>query len=295
MTQRDSIHGVFPAHVRCDQQQLFIDHHRIAVRHIVDPMPWNWACHDIDLVLECSGCFAEQTVAQCVLNTRLKRLLCSYPIDKNIGKTVIYGIKHVQWSKHDGRVSNGSCTTNGLISVLTLLNNELGVESGMTTTVHSMMNDQSVLDTYAAKDVRLMRCAAHTVVPVDTMLAKDIEPFFPHVSGRFSSIALRVPTMYVSLIDLVVQLSTTVTHRCIDDFFQRITHHPSWSPIVGYVNTPCTSVDFKHDTRSVVIEGTQTCINEGRLLKLVCWFDNERAFSHRMLDTAVAWMQYFKT
>jgi D-erythrose 4-phosphate dehydrogenase len=187
-------------------------------------------------------------------------------------------------------ISAASCTTNCLIPVLDALTSLVGVEHGTTQTIHSAMNDQPVIDAYHTKDLRLTRAALSSIIPVDTGLAKGIGRMLPELGGKIACNAVRVPTLNVSVIDMVVRTHKPVTVERVNDYFKLLSE-TKYAGILGYSEEAHASVDFNHDARSVIIDATQTKVVDGRLVKLLCWFDNEWAYANRMLDVASYWAQ----
>lgn len=291
LTRFDSIHGRFPGKVLHTDNTLQINDHSIAISHSYNPDELNWHNQQIDLLLECSGAFKSRNTAQCYLNSGPKRLLFSQPAEASVDKTIIFGSNDHLLTANDYIVSNGSCTTNCIIPILMLLHKHFNIEEGVTTTIHSAMNDQPVIDAYHHTNLRLTRASMQAVIPVETKLAKGIERILPELQGRFRSTAIRVPTINVSLIDLTVHLSTRVDKKQINALFRDMAESGSCKSVLGYTDEPHASVDFSHDAHSVIVDGTQTQVSNGFLVKMICWFDNEWAFSNRMLDTAKIWLE----
>ena len=290
LTRYDTTHGRFPLSVQHDQQHLLIDGDAIEVLSVEDPEFLSWSRLGVDLVLDCSGSFSDRAQAQKHLNSGAKRLLFSNPASADIDATIIYGINHQLLRASDQIVSAASCTTNCLVPVLDLLNRQFGILNGVTTTVHSAMNDQPVIDSYHRTDLRLTRSALQSIIPVDTGLGKGIDRLLPHLAGRFECLHLRVPTINVSLMDISVNLANKVTVSEVNDLFQHASVKGALLNLLGYTEEPHASIDFNTDSRSVIVDGTQTRVSGGQLLKLVCWFDNEWGYANRMLDVAEYWL-----
>ena len=290
LTRYDTTHGRFPLSVQHDQQHLLIDGDAIEVLSVEDPEFLSWGRLGVDLVLDCSGSFSDRAQAQKHLNSGAKRLLFSNPASADIDATIIYGINHQLLRASDQIVSAASCTTNCLVPVLDLLDRQFGILNGVTTTVHSAMNDQPVIDSYHRTDLRLTRSALQSIIPVDTGLGKGIDRLLPHLAGRFECLHLRVPTINVSLMDISVNLANKVTVSEVNDLFQHASVKGALLNLLGYTEEPHASIDFNTDSRSVIVDGTQTRVSGGQLLKLVCWFDNEWGYANRMLDVAEYWL-----
>jgi D-erythrose 4-phosphate dehydrogenase len=183
-------------------------------------------------------------------------------------------------------VSAGSCTTNCIVPVLSVLDQAFGVESGTITTIHASMHDQQVIDAYHP-DLRRTRAASQSIIPVDTKLARGIERIMPHLAGRFEAIAVRVPTLNVTAMDLSVTLLQDVSVAAVN---QRLQDAKQYLQILDYTEEPLVSVDFNHDPHSCIVDGSQTRVSHKRLVKCLVWCDNEWGFANRMIDTAIAMM-----
>ncbi|MCY4330391.1 MAG: erythrose-4-phosphate dehydrogenase [Endozoicomonadaceae bacterium] len=291
LTRFDSVHGRFPGKVSYTDNRLLINNHSVVISHVGDPDELNWHDLNIDLLLECSGTFKSCSTAQHYLDAGPRRLLFSQPAEANVDKTIIFGCNDHLLTAKDYIVSNGSCTTNCIIPILMLLHKHFKIEKGVTTTIHSAMNDQPVIDAYHNTNLRLTRASMQAVIPVETKLSKGIERILPELEGRFCSVAIRVPTINVSLIDLTVHLATNTDRKQINNLFRNAAQCDTNQSVMGYTDEPHASVDFSHDEHSVIIDGTQTQVSNGSLVKIICWFDNEWAFSNRMLDTARVWLE----
>jgi D-erythrose 4-phosphate dehydrogenase len=223
------------------------------------------------------------------LKAGAQKVLFSHPAGQDIDATVIYGINHQQLTPTMRVVSAGSCTTNCIIPVLSVLDQNFGVESGTITTIHASMNDQQVIDAYHP-DLRRTRAASHSIIPVDTKLALGIERIMPHLAGRFEAIAVRVPTLNVTAMDLSVTLHQDVTVEAINKALKQACQQ-LLPQILDYTEEPLVSVDFNHDPHSCIVDGSQTRVSHKRLVKCLVWCDNEWGFANRMIDTACAMMQ----
>ena len=207
------------------------------------------------------------------------------------GQDLIINGDPIRVLRHADRiVAAGSCTTNCLVPVITVLDKAFGVEQGSTTTIHAAMNDQPVIDAYHHQDLRLTRSALHNIVPVDTGLARGVERLLPHMEGRFSSVALRVPTMNVSAIDMVFNVRQDTDVASVNRVIKEAASGPL-KGILGYTDELLASSDFNHDSHSGVVDGGQTRVTRGTMVKVLCWFDNEWGFANRMLDVSQSWLQ----
>ncbi len=285
LTRYDTTHGRFPGQVTAERGHLRVNDHAIRVLSEADPSRLPWGELGIDLVLECSGSFKDRATAERHLAAGAGRLLFSQPAENDVDATIVCGINDATLAAEHRVVSAASCTTNCLVPVLTVLDRALGIEHGVTTTVHSAMNDQPVIDAYHQTDLRLTRSAMHSIVPVDTSLALGINRLMPHLAGRFECLHMRVPTINVSAMDLSICVRRETTAAEVNALLQEASQGPL-AGLLGYTEEPMASVDFNHDPRSGIVDATQTRVAGGRLIKLLCWFDNEWGFANRMLDVA---------
>ena len=290
LTRYDSTHGRFSGSIAVEGQDLIINGDPIRVLRHSDPAELPWKELDIDLVLECSGAYSDRATAELHLQAGAKRLLFSQPAESDVDRTVVFGINEAELSEADRIVAAGSCTTNCLVPVITVLDKAFGVEQGSTTTIHAAMNDQPVIDAYHHQDLRLTRSALHNIVPVDTGLARGVERLLPHMEGRFSSVALRVPTMNVSAIDMVFNVRQDTDVASVNRVIKEAASGPL-KGILGYTDELLASSDFNHDSHSGVVDGGQTRVTRGTMVKVLCWFDNEWGFANRMLDVSQSWLQ----
>ena len=283
LTRFDSTHGRFPGEVDIVAGNLCINGQSIQLSHEHDVAAIRWP--EVDLVLECSGAFTDRESAQWHLQNGAKKVLFSQPaLEGDVDKTVVFGVNHQDLAVTDTIVSNASCTTNGSVPILKLINDTYGIECATITTIHSAMNDQPVIDAYHHTDLRKTRSASQSMIPVDTGLAKGIERLLPELSGLLSAQGLRIPTVNVSAMDVSIVLKQSVTVEAVNAVLQA--YAASKPEIIGFNDMPLASIDFNHDARSCIVDGTQTRVSGGRLLKLFIWFDNEWAYANRMLDVA---------
>ncbi len=289
LTRYDSTHGRFQGEVTVEGDSLLVNGDRIRVVRHADASELPWTELGVDLVLECSGAFTDRATAELHLKAGAARLLFSQPAESDVDRTVVYGVNQDQLTEADRIVAAASCTTNCLVPVIQVLDNALGVEQGSTTTIHAAMNDQPVIDAYHHQDLRRTRSALHNIVPVDTGLAKGIERLLPHMEGRFSSVAMRVPTMNVSAIDMVVNVRESTSVEAVNNLLKSAAHGPL-KRILGYTDELLASSDFNHDAHSGIVDGGQTRVTGGTMVKVLCWFDNEWGFANRMLDVSKHWL-----
>ncbi len=288
LTRYDTTHGRFPKQISTSANSLLVDDDEILCFACENPEDIPWSDLAIDMILECSGSFADREGAQAYLTTGIPRILLSQPADAEVDATIVYGFNHQEVSLDHSVVSAASCTTNCLLPVLDTIKQFAGIEHGTTQTIHSAMNDQPIIDGYHTKDLRLTRAALSSIIPVDTGLAKGINRMMPELNGKMACNAVRVPTLNVSVIDLVLRTERDVTEAEINAQLLNATQG-KYAGLMGYTQEAHASVDFNHDSRSVIVDGTQTKVVDGRLVKLLCWFDNEWAYANRMLDVARYW------
>lgn len=284
LLQYDSTHGRFAAHVSAKNDVLQINQHQIQVFHRRDLQDLPWRELKIDVVLECTGVFSSREDGHAHLQAGARRVLFSHPAAPDVDFTLIQGINNADLSTNDRIISNGSCTTNCIVPVIKALDDAFGVDSGTITTIHSAMNDQQVIDAYH-DNLRLARAASQSIIPVDTRLARGIERILPKFAGRFEAIAVRVPTTNVTAMDLSVTLDADVDIAKVNEALRNAAQR-DLAGILGYTELPLVSSDFNHDPRSSIIDGTQTRVSHKRLVKVLCWCDNEWGFANRMLESA---------
>lgn len=286
LLQYDSTHGRFSRSVCIDGETLDVDGDTIQLLHIRELEQLPWAELQVDVVLDCTGKFGSRADGEAHLRAGAGKVLFSHPADTDIDATVIYGVNHQLLKASDRIVSNGSCTTNCIVPIIKVLDETFGIDSGTVTTIHSAMHDQPVIDAYHS-DLRRTRAAGQSIIPVDTKLARGIGRIFPKFSDRFEAIAVRVPTINVTAMDLSVTLSTDVK-VCNVNLALAQAAQGVLRGIVDYTEAPLVSIDFNHDSHSAIVDGTQTRVSGTRLVKTLVWCDNEWGFANRMLDTTLA-------
>ncbi|SEA58992.1 erythrose-4-phosphate dehydrogenase [Alkalimonas amylolytica] len=284
----DTSHGRFAAEVERVEQGISVNGDLIQLYAEADPIELPWQELGIDVVLECTGVFHSRQHAKWHLEAGAKKVLFSHPADADVDATVIFGINQQRLTPAMQIVSNGSCTTNCVVPVLQLLDDAYGIESGTITTIHASMHDQQVIDAYHT-DLRRTRAASQSIIPVDTKLALGIERILPQLAGRFEAIAVRVPTVNVTAMDVSLTLHQDVTPAAINQVLQRA-GKAQLAGILDYTEEPLVSVDFNHNSHSCIVDGSLTRVSHKRLVKCLLWCDNEWGFANRMLDTARAMM-----
>lgn len=281
----DTSHGRFSWDVRQERDQLWVGDDTIRLLHepTIEALPWREL--GVDVVLDCTGVFGSRDDGIAHLEAGAKKVLFSHPGGNDLDATVVYGVNHEEVIGEHRIVSNASCTTNCIIPIIKLLDDAFGIEWGTVTTIHSAMHDQQVIDAYHP-DLRRTRAASQSIIPVDTRLAAGIARIFPKFSDRFEAIAVRVPTINVTAIDLSVTVRDAVNANEVNLLLQKAARD-SFHGIVDYTELPLVSTDFNHDSHSAIVDGTQTRVSGQHLIKTLVWCDNEWGFANRMLDTTL--------
>ena len=280
----DTTHGRFAFDVALNKQSLFIAGDKVNLSHLdkISELPWQE--HNVDIVLDCTGHFSSKNDGLAHIKQGANKVLFSHPGDRDLDQTIIFGINQQLLTPQHNVVSNGSCTTNCIVPVIKVIDDMFGVESGTITTIHSSMHDQQVIDAYHP-DLRRSRAASQSIIPVNTQLAVGIERILPHLAGRFEAIAVRVPTVNVTAMDLSLTVNSDVSINDINSAILQAQNN-GLSGILGYTEEPLVSIDFNHDPHSCIVDGNQTRVSHKRLVKMLLWCDNEWGFANRMLDTA---------
>jgi glyceraldehyde 3-phosphate dehydrogenase len=281
----DSVHGRFPGEVKVAGDTIDVGDGPIKVTALRDPAELPHKELGVDIALECSGIFTSKEKASAHLKAGARRVLVSAPAD-GADLTVVYGVNHEKLKPEHFVVSNASCTTNCLAPVAKVLNDAIGIERGFMTTIHSYTGDQPTLDTLH-KDLYRGRAAALSIIPTSTGAAKAIGLVLPELKGKLDGSSIRVPTPNVSMIDFKFVAKRATTPEEIKDAVKRASEQ-QLKGILGFTESPNVSIDFNHDSRSSIFHVDQTRVIEGTFVRVVSWYDNEWAFSHRMADTAVA-------
>lgn len=287
LTRHDTTHGRFGFPVSCDGEHLLVDGRRIRVTSLRNPAELPWKDMGIDVVMECTGLFTSKAKAGAHLAAGARKVLISAPGGADVDATVVYGVNHDVLRSAHTVVSNASCTTNCLAPVAQVLHAGLGIANGLMTTVHSYTNDQVLTDVYH-EDLRRARSATQSMIPTKTGAAAAVGLVLPELAGRLDGFAVRVPTINVSLVDLVFTAQRDTTVDEVNALVRQAANAGPLQGILGYSDEPLVSVDFNHDARSSVFDATCTKVAGGRLVKVCAWYDNEWGFSNRMIDTALA-------
>jgi glyceraldehyde 3-phosphate dehydrogenase len=283
---RDSVHGKYSGTVAADGDDLVIDGKRIKVTAERDPGKLPHAANGIELVLECTGFFTDREGGQKHIDAGARRVLISAPA-KGADLTVVYGVNHDKLTADHVIVSNASCTTNCLAPVAKVLNDSLGIERGLMTTVHAYTNDQKILD-QIHPDLRRARAAAMSMIPTTTGAARAVGEVLPELKGKLDGSAIRVPVPDGSLIDLTFVPGRETSKEEVNAILKAASESGPLKGILVYSDEPLVSVDLVHTPQSSTIDSLETAVLEGKLVRVVSWYDNEWGFSNRMVDTAAA-------
>ncbi len=281
----DSVHGRFPHEISVKGDTISVGKESFKVLAERDPSKLPWKEMGIDIALECTGIFTARDKAAAHLSAGAKRVLVSAPAE-GADLTVVYGVNHHKLTKEHLVVSNASCTTNCLAPVAKVLNEAIGIEKGMMTTIHSYTGDQPTLDTMH-KDLYRARAAALSMIPTSTGAAKAVGLVLPELNGRLDGFAMRVPTPNVSVVDLKFIAKKATSVQEINDAIKAAANGPL-KGVLGYTVDKNVSVDFNHNPHSSVFHMDQTKVMDGTFCSILSWYDNEWGFSNRMADTAVA-------
>jgi len=288
LTQYDTAHGRFPGTVTAGDGEMLVNGERIACYAERDPTKLPWGDLGIDVVMECTGIFRTKSKCQPHIDAGAQKVIISAPADKNeADATIVYGVNHDTLRASHTVISNASCTTNCLAPVAAPLHREIGIVNGLMTTVHAYTNDQVLSDVYHS-DLYRARAAAHNMIPTKTGAAQAVGLVLPDLNGRLDGFAIRVPTINVSVVDLTFTAARDTTTDEVNAII-RAASEGALKGVLGYNTLPLVSSDFNHNPASSTFDATQTKVN-GRLVKVLSWYDNEWGFSNRMLDTAVALM-----
>jgi glyceraldehyde 3-phosphate dehydrogenase len=284
--KHDSVHGKFPGQVKADGGDIVVDGKRIHVTAEKDPAKLPHSAQGVELVLECTGFFADRDSAHKHIDAGAKKVLISAPA-KGVDLTVVYGCNEDKLTSEMTIVSNASCTTNCLAPVAKVLNDALGIERGLMTTVHAYTNDQKILD-QIHKDLRRARAAAMSMIPTTTGAARAVGEVLPELKGKLDGSAIRVPVPDVSLIDLTFTPKRDTTRDEVNQILKAASETPRLKGILDYTDEPVVSIDLMHTSASSTVDSLETAVLEGKLVRVVSWYDNEWGFSNRMVDTACA-------
>jgi glyceraldehyde 3-phosphate dehydrogenase len=284
--KHDSVHGKFPGEVAADGNDIVVNAKRIQVTAEKDPAKLPHKDNGIDIALECTGFFTDRDSAQKHIDAGAKRVLISAPA-KGVDLTVVYGVNEDKLTAEHKIVSNASCTTNCLAPVAKVLNDALGIERGLMTTIHAYTNDQKILDQIHS-DLRRARAAAMSMIPTTTGAARAVGEVLPELKGKLDGSAIRVPVPDVSLVDLTFTPKRDTTRDEVNQILKAASETQRLKGILDYTDEPVVSIDLMHTSASSTVDSLETAVLEGKLVRVVSWYDNEWGFSNRMVDTACA-------
>jgi glyceraldehyde 3-phosphate dehydrogenase len=291
LTRFDTAHGRFSGQVEVEGDNMVVNGDEIRVLAERDPSKLPWGDLDVDVVLECTGLFATKEKASAHLKGGAKKVIISAPAGSDIDATVVYGVNQKRLKATDTVISNASCTTNCLAALVKPLHEEIGVERGVMTTVHSYTNDQVLTDVYHS-DLRRARSATMSMIPTKTGAAVAVGLVLPELDGKLDGFAIRVPTINVSLVDLSFTAERETSKQEIDKIMKGAAEG-ALKGVLDYNEAQLVSIDFNHTTVSATYDATLTKVS-GNLVKVMAWYDNEWGFCNRMLDTTVALMEVAK-
>jgi glyceraldehyde 3-phosphate dehydrogenase len=289
LTQYDSAHGRFPGTIEVDGDHMVVNGDRIKMFSTRNPQETPWGKYGVDIVLECSGVFTSKEKAMVHIKQGAKKVLISAPGEKDVDATIVYGVNHQTLKASDIVVSNASCTTNCLAPMLKPILDHIGIESGLMTTIHAYTNDQVLTDVYH-NDTRRARSATMSMIPTKTGAAKAIGLVLPQLQGKLDGFAMRVPVINVSVVDLTFIPSRKTSAEEVNRILQDASAG-SLKGILAYNTLPLVSVDFNHNSLPSIFDSTQTRVSQdGGLVKVLSWYDNEWGYSCQMLRATQALM-----
>ena len=285
LTQYDTAHGKFPGDVSVEGGDLIVNGDRIKVFAERDPAQLPWAELGVEVVHECTGFFRSKETAGKHIAAGAKKVIISAP-GQEVDNTIVYGVNDATLSASDQVISNASCTTNCLAPLAKVLNDAIGIEKGLMTTIHAYTNDQVLTDVFH-KDLRRARSATMSQIPTKTGAAAAVGLVLPELNGKLDGFSMRVPTINVSVVDLVFQAARDTSVEEVNAAVKAAADGPL-KGVLGYNAKPLVSIDFNHDPHSSVFDAGLTRVMDGNLVKVLSWYDNEWGFSNRMLDTTLA-------
>ena len=287
LTKYDSAHGKFHKVVTADNNFMYVGDDKINITSERDPSKINWGKYNVDVVYECTGKFNSKEATEIHLKNGAKKVIISAP-GKNVDATIVYGVNEKILSKDHNIISNASCTTNCIAPVIQILNNTVGVEHGLITTIHSFTNDQRLTDANHS-DIRRARAATLSMIPTKTGAAKNVGLVIPELEGKLDGLAVRIPTVNVSVVDLVVRTKKNTSINEVNEILLDASKN-KMKNIIAYNDIPLVSTDFNHNPASSIYDANLTKVMDDKLLKVYVWYDNEWGFSNRMLDVTLALM-----
>ncbi|WP_006787541.1 type I glyceraldehyde-3-phosphate dehydrogenase [Thiorhodospira sibirica] len=286
LTKYDTVHGRFNGEVSVEGDYMIVNGDKIRVLAQRDPAQLPWGELGVDVVHECTGFFTSKEKASAHLRAGAKKVVISAPGGNDVDATVVYGVNHQILKASDTVISNASCTTNCLAPLVKPLQEKIGIVGGLMTTVHSYTNDQVLTDVYHT-DLRRARSATQSMIPTKTGAAAAVGLVMPELNGKLDGFAMRVPTINVSVVDLTFEAARPTSKDEIDAILKAASEN-ELKGILNFSNAPLVSMDFNHDPASSTYDASLTKVMNGKLVKVLAWYDNEWGFSNRMLDTTLA-------
>ena len=280
----DTAHGKFSKNVECDEKNLVVDGKKIHAFSERNPENIAWKDANVDIVLECTGIFTSKSQCTKHIEGGAKKVIISAPGKSDVDATIVYGVNHQTLDSSHKVISNASCTTNCLAPIAKVLNDEIGIEGGIMTTVHSYTNDQVLTDVYHS-DLRRARSATQSMIPTKTGAAAAVGLVLPELQGLLDGFAIRVPTINVSFVDLTFSTKRKTSLNEINETI-KLASDTNLKGVLGYNELPLVSIDFNHTVYSSIFDSTLTKVINGNQVKVCSWYDNEWGFSNRMLDVA---------
>lgn len=286
LTCFDSVHGRFNADVNLIDDTLMVNGDAIALFSERNPAHLPWGNLDVDVVLECTGFFTERDKAQAHIDAGARKVIVSAP-GKNMDATVVYGVNEQVLTAEHQIISNASCTTNCLAPIAQVLDQAVGIESGSMTTIHAVTNDQSITDV-SHSDLYRARCSSLSMIPTKTGAAAAVGLVLPELEGKLDGMAVRVPTINVSVVDLTFYAMRDTTVEEINEAIKAAAR--TSDGVLEYNELPLVSIDYNHNPASSCFDAKQTKVLNNRLVKVMSWYDNEWGFANRMLDNTLVLM-----
>jgi len=280
----DTAHGKFSKNVQCDEKNLVVDGKKIHAFSERNPENIPWKDANVDIVLECTGIFTSKSQCTKHIEGGAKKVIISAPGKSDVDATIVYGVNHQTLDSSHKVISNASCTTNCLAPIAKVLNDEIGIEGGIMTTVHSYTNDQVLTDVYHS-DLRRARSATQSMIPTKTGAAAAVGLVLPELQGLLDGFAIRVPTINVSFVDFTFSTKRKTSLNEINETI-KLASDTNLKGVLGYNELPLVSIDFNHTVHSSIFDSTLTKVINGNQVKVCSWYDNEWGFSNRMLDVA---------
>jgi glyceraldehyde 3-phosphate dehydrogenase len=285
----DTAHGRFPARVEVKEKTIVVNGDPIQVVAERDPAKLPWRQLGVDVVLECTGLFTSKAKAGAHLQAGARKVIISAPGEKDVDRTVVFGVNHKALKDADTVISNASCTTNCLAPLVKAIDERIGVVSGLMNTIHSFTNDQVLTDVFH-KDLRRARAAGHNMIPTKTGAAAAVGLVLPHLNGKLDGFSIRVPTINVSIVDLTFVAKKPTTVEEVNRAVKQAADG-ELKGILEYSTEQLVSSDFNHNPASSIFDAGLTRVSEGTLVKVTAWYDNEWGFSNRMLDVAAVFAE----